>query len=75
MTTRAIARRVIDTGACRIGRLVAEQGLAVEDSGVPLNLMLARSIQAVVDGGPDACRVRARRAPSVNRRPRRFAGD
>ncbi|CAM5219085.1 Nucleoside 2-deoxyribosyltransferase OS=Castellaniella defragrans OX=75697 GN=HNR28_001005 PE=4 SV=1 [Castellaniella defragrans] len=60
--TRAIARRVIHT-AHPDGRLVDEQGLEVEDFGLPLNLMLACSIQ-VVAGGPDACLVALARAIS-----------
>ncbi|TAN27381.1 MAG: nucleoside 2-deoxyribosyltransferase [Castellaniella sp.] len=50
---RAIAQRVVHT-MDPDGRLVDPQGLQVEDFGLPLNLMLACSIQ-VVRGGPDDC--------------------
>ncbi|MGS1117296.1 nucleoside 2-deoxyribosyltransferase [Castellaniella sp. UC4442_H9] len=51
------ARAIVDRVTHRVnpdGRLVDEQGLQVEDFGLPLNLMLACSIR-VVPGGPDAC--------------------
>jgi nucleoside 2-deoxyribosyltransferase len=58
---RAIAQRVVHT-MHPDGRRVDDQGLQVEDFGLPLNLMLACSIQ-VVRGGPDDCLAEISRAP------------
>ncbi len=57
---RAIAQRVVHT-MLPDGRLVDDQGLQVEDFGLPLNLMLACCIQ-VVRGGPDDCLAEISRA-------------
>ncbi|HEX7386300.1 MAG TPA: nucleoside 2-deoxyribosyltransferase [Castellaniella sp.] len=57
---RAIAQRVAHTTQAG-GHLVDEQGLLVEDFGLPLNLMLACSIH-VVRGGPGTCLAELSRA-------------